>query len=459
MVWRNKTFYNHGEIEAAIKPSRGFGEEMTDTSAVQPRGEGKYILSIAPDGSVIQFNPDCERLTGFSRADILHKGFQELIPAAFQAEWEALLSDMKASLKNCSFELPVQTRSHEQVMVEWNTFLVTDPNSGLQSVCLIGETQTPVPAMQTVTLNPIPESSPMQSVPVSEPHVVCRPAVEQQEVVDHSRESFELLQAELRSMQEALASMNLRLEDLTRTMTSSQTILDRLPEELQTMTASIQELRSQSHERIVVEKPRQEPVDHARFGFHKKEKTAQAPDAVEQRNQELESREQQIREKERELNLRFDEFYLWKEKLKTIEENIERRQAALESEPTMITPVARESRQDEAAMQEYLSTLSEGAVVVQRGIIKQVNTSFASLVGYDVGELVEKSLFDFIAIEGLGRIEQYYLDRLKGESLAGYSTVFLKKDHTPVAVDVQIKTIRSNGEAAEVLLVNPPQQQ
>jgi PAS domain S-box-containing protein len=407
---------------------------------------------------VIQFNPDCERLTGFSRAEVLNKGIQQLIPLESQSEWEALFSDMKANLRNTSFDLPVQTRSKEQVMVSWNAFLVTDSNATLQSICLIAEAQRLMEPSKAVAQIPTSVPCPSQPALPSETAVVATPATEQRNDVDTTSRSVESLQEDLRSIQKMLASMNTVLESLTKTMNSSQAVLDQLPGELHTMADGIQELRFKTHERIPVEKPAEEPSLHSRFGFHKTVKTTQTTDAVQLRNEELEYREQQLRQKEQELNLRYDEFCLWKDKLKAIEENIERRQALLESEPNS-PPVQRELDHDDAQTQDYLSALAEGAVIIQRGIIKKANTLFASLVGYDVQELVEKSLFDFIALEGLGRIEQYYLDRLKGESLDGYSTVFLKKDHTPVSVDVQIKTIRCNGETAEVLLVNPPQTQ
>jgi hypothetical protein len=68
-------------------------------------------------------------------------------------------------------------------------------------------------------------------------------------------------------------------------------------------------------------------------------------------------------------------------------------------------------------------------------------------------EIVEKSYFDFIALEGLADVEKYYLDRLKGDSVSVYRTVFSTKDDIKIPVEVSIKQTIYNGEKAEIAII------
>jgi PAS domain S-box-containing protein len=102
---------------------------------------------------------------------------------------------------------------------------------------------------------------------------------------------------------------------------------------------------------------------------------------------------------------------------------------------------------------ETLEKIPQSAAIVQRGIVKQINTSFMELLGYSIDELVEKSYFDFIALEGLADVEKYYLDRLKGDGVSTYKTVFSTKDNTKIPVEVVIKQTVYNGEKAEIVII------
>ena len=103
---------------------------------------------------------------------------------------------------------------------------------------------------------------------------------------------------------------------------------------------------------------------------------------------------------------------------------------------------------------EILDKIPESAAIVQRGILRQVNRPFMDLIGYEVDELVKKSLFDFIVPEGFSGIEEYYLNRLKGESVSSFETMFLTKDNIKLTVEVNLKPTVFNGEKAEIAVFN-----
>ena len=66
---------------------------------------------------------------------------------------------------------------------------------------------------------------------------------------------------------------------------------------------------------------------------------------------------------------------------------------------------------------------------------------------------MNKSLFDFIAPEGLADLEKYYLNRLKGSDSYTYGTVFSTKDNGKILVEVSIKPTTYEGKKAEIAII------
>ena len=93
------------------------------------------------------------------------------------------------------------------------------------------------------------------------------------------------------------------------------------------------------------------------------------------------------------------------------------------------------------------------AAVVKRGILKQVNRPFVDLLGYDTNTLLDKSLLDFVAPEGLSGIEGYYLHRLKGKTISTYETVLLTNNNKKLRVKITMKPMIFNGEKADMVLI------
>jgi PAS domain S-box-containing protein len=96
---------------------------------------------------------------------------------------------------------------------------------------------------------------------------------------------------------------------------------------------------------------------------------------------------------------------------------------------------------------------TECAAIIQKGVLKKINHSFADFLSYGVEELVNKSLFVFIAYEGMEAAKKYYLGRLKGVASRSYKTVFLTKDNQKVPVEITIEPTMYNGEVAEIIIV------
>lgn len=94
----------------------------------------------------------------------------------------------------------------------------------------------------------------------------------------------------------------------------------------------------------------------------------------------------------------------------------------------------------------------ECAAIIKRGVLKEVNSSFAELLGFEKEFLLKKSLFNFVAPEGLFNIEEYYLNRLKGSEKISCKTILLKNDKGKIQVEIIIKPINYYGEIAEIAI-------
>jgi len=192
---------------------------------------------------------------------------------------------------------------------------------------------------------------------------------------------------------------------------------------------------------------------------------------IELRMKELERFETRLMKEKDIFHTRVEEFSKWQEKLMALESAIEKRRQELMKqenftlEKTPIPPMRKEVNLPSPQAQnttegevpwytdETLDKIPKSAAIIQRGIIKQINTPFLDLLGYPLDEIVEKSYFDFIALEGLADVEKYYLDRLKGDSVSVYRTVFSTKENIKIPVEVTIKQTIYNGEKAEIAII------
>jgi PAS domain S-box-containing protein len=187
------------------------------------------------------------------------------------------------------------------------------------------------------------------------------------------------------------------------------------------------------------------------------------------RSTELDALQSYLQKEQNSLNIRIGELSKWREKLELLESAIEkRRQELMKQEDSLLEksiPVCVQRtvptelvppRHSEPVVPEHDETLEkipQSAAIIQRGILKQINDPFLKMLGYPTEEIIEKSFFDFIALEGLADIEKYYLDRLKGDNVSVYKTVFTTKDYKKISAEVSIKQTIYNGEKAEIVII------
>jgi len=212
-------------------------------------------------------------------------------------------------------------------------------------------------------------------------------------------------------------------------------------------------------------------------GSRKKEEFERMLYELDERKSLLDDLESQIVDDRRNLADGRNEFCKWREKLELLEDEIERRRVEVVEQEKMLnervtSPLARGIHNESASEVDgeissdvsgsdietidhhnVLDKTAQCAAIIQRGILKQVNNSFAELIGFETDELMDKSLFDFIAPEGLAGLENYYLNRLKGHDNYTYGTVFSTKDNGKMSVEVSIKPTTYDGKKAEIAII------
>jgi PAS domain S-box-containing protein len=90
-------------------------------------------------------------------------------------------------------------------------------------------------------------------------------------------------------------------------------------------------------------------------------------------------------------------------------------------------------------------------VIVKRGIIKEISSSFAEFLGYRPTELLEKNFFMFVSPRTLEDSRKFYVERLKGTSLNSFRTSLLSKGQQELLVNVTVTPTTHNGDTAEFL--------
>ncbi|HER45234.1 MAG TPA: PAS domain S-box protein, partial [Thermoplasmatales archaeon] len=98
------------------------------------------ILFLSLDKEIIQFNEESERLTGFSRDEMIHKKFIEImVPAESIKQWKDLLDSIQHTICIENFVLPLKTKDDQIHTITWTGFLVKDENGIVKNICIFGK--------------------------------------------------------------------------------------------------------------------------------------------------------------------------------------------------------------------------------------------------------------------------------------------------------------------------------
>jgi PAS domain S-box-containing protein len=482
----------------------------------------ELILGLTLSEEIIQFNIECERFTGYMRDEVLHKKLGEiLLPQESITLWKTLLESIRQTMWVDDFTLPIKTKHNQIYMISWTGFLIKDENGSVKDICLFGKPQKKEEIniqssdilaaasiqpkkeyIQLIAPEPMPQpkkrEKPMKQV--KKKIIFASEKKTGDEPINNAGEEYlakplETMNKIEQNTSEQLGSMNKSTKELSRKYDTVARRLAELEKKDRRLEKNHKNLGK--HMQLLEDGYRwhtkkqknlnnttfaEKPHENAEFTFFSdpfgfkrqhRELTLQKQQ-IDVRTNQLDAFEEKLIKERKTFNARVEEFSRWREKLELLESAIEkRRQELMKQEDVLLERVAVTTREPistkaeivKSALptisnyHELLDKISQSAAIVQRGILKQINSSFVSLLGYAMDEVVEKSFFDFIAPEGLADVEKYYLDRLKGENVSTYKTVFSTKDNNKISVEISIKQTIYNGEKAEIAIITCLNQQ
>ena len=374
------------------------------------------ILTIDQDENIIKFNDECERISGHTKNNILNQNFFDtLIPRRYQHQWKKVLDSVRENKLIDDFSLPLLTNNGHEIMISWSSFPVKDVDGVVEDIGLVGQIVT--------------SWDDSEKVPIAE---------DDKSFDSGYFDEFERVVKELEKKNVELENKNKSLEkklDKLKNKDSSGFKTDVVGKSLYTFSDI--------------------------FGNKKqREELAALMQDLDDREKRLNKIHEKLDKEKLRITKQKNDFIRWREKLEQLESDIESRhkwvinkEQAFEKCSLDDNNISRiVATDDENFSLDMFNEINDCAAVVQRGVFKQINLSFADLLGYSTDEIIDKSIFDFIEPEGLSGVEEYYFNRLKGDEVSDFDTMFLTKNNSKISVEVSTKSIVFNGEKAEIVI-------
>lgn len=488
--------------------------------------KGFLVLCVDRSDRIIQFNKECEKITGYNRDEVLNRKISDfLIPNDHTGQWKKLFDSLKQNVWIDNFKIPLKTQSENEILVSWGSFPIED-NGSVRNVCFIGENLTKDDHTKKQSFKTsekseniqhkqkdsvIDQNNMVQPRNKSEDRIIFRKKVstksnrtfkptknnvlpEIKKHVEGKSLKSDKINEMIKNISKNYEKPNKKLKDLEKKDRKLERKNRTLEKKLKSIRAHMQKSntirlgKELKHEETTSQKTGIKVLSKKLsflkdlFGVKRKqEEFKNRMYILDEHKKEIDELEAQLIKDRKNLDKKIAEFSSWNEKLLNLESEIEKKRAYLvEQEKTFIeshtsspvgkidlgaSPPETESvlapgeNVDQDVHHDILDKIPECAAIVQRGVLKQVNSSFAGLIGYDIEKIAEKSFFDFIALEGLAGIKKYYLNRLRGGSISAYETVFSTKDNKKMTVRVSIKPTTYNGEKAEIAVVKEVEDQ
>ena len=367
------------------------------------------VIGISKDGEIIQFNKECQKITGYSRGEVLRRKFFDLlIPKHSQKQWENMF-DLAITKGVDNFKLPWKTRGGNEILISWSSFPLETKEGLIRSICFIGK-NIEIKAYDKF-------------------------------FYDSQRDKLE---SEIKS-QERQGDKEVIFTEVDKLIMTESSKSYELGEKLNDLRIKYDIINRKIK---AIENETGKPISDLSDAF-----------------KEFDGKDEytlKLIEDKKNLDKRIAEFGKYKEKLIELETEIEkRRNNVMKQEKSLreniLTKRSSLIKDENINMEKYspnLDEILESAAIVRRGILKQINSSFADLIGFETDEILNRDFIDFVAPEGLANIEQYYLNRLKGIGDSTYDTIFSTKNKGYISVKIKIKPTFYKGEKAEIAIVN-----
>lgn len=130
--------------EAEVRRQRLQAEEMLRESEERFRTlfqtAGSVISVVTPEGRVLEFNPEAQRVTGWRRQEVLGRSFLKiLVPAAYEEAVKADFQKVLAGQETRGFEMPLKLRGGGECQFLWNVNRLLGKDGQILGVMAVGQ--------------------------------------------------------------------------------------------------------------------------------------------------------------------------------------------------------------------------------------------------------------------------------------------------------------------------------
>ncbi len=448
---------------------------------------GTIILGLDKKGRIVQFDNKTQKITGYKRDEAINKKIWDfLIPSQDVEKCKRMLNSIKKNNNIDDFEIPFKSKDNEKISIIWNSFSLDKLKENQDSFCLIGKIKSVEKSNDNskITNNKNNKLKNKKNIPKKKKSVKMKNSKtgsikkdkkisqNSKKIKNYSSKKDHSLKDNLEKEYKKLNDRLIKLEKKDRKLELKNKVLEK---NIKSLSVTIDTLNSNLKKEKYDEFQDRKNINQSNkhnfknkfdiFGLKKTNlELEEKKHFLEKRELELEKMEEKLIEDRKEFDKKLAVLSNWKEKLLSLENEIQKRNKELlvkdtkkESEAKNQDKIIKNESSVETKEKtiedtiDLINKIPQAAAIMQRGIIRQVNENFSDMMGNQTDSILNKSFFDFIAPEGLLEVEKYYLNRLKGANTSCYETILLIEDRK-ISVEVSINPTNLNGEKAEIMI-------
>jgi PAS domain S-box-containing protein len=435
-----------------------------------PKKTDNIVISIDKNKQISKYSKDCENILGYSKKEALNKPiFDFLIPENYSKKWNGIIDYSNKKKKIDDFKLPLLDKNGQEVWISWSYFTVKNTSGVLVDINLVGNLISSRDSEEK-TIVEFPSRKTKEKIEKPAKRIDFK--LEKQpkiHFIDKSDEEKPEERTDENFIKKEKSGNYSELKKLIKKLKKENSELDKknknLEKDLNSLKNRVENLKIKKEKRKKTDKKDAEGQQSFSELFGTKKRNQEYENLMHELNERekyLNDLESNINKDKIKINDQVNEFKKWRKRLESLELEIENRKNDILSkenvvkeklEYTKVLTVDVKPEEKVITYHDLLDKIPDSAVVIHRGILKQVNDSFADLIGYNIDEILNKSLFDFIIPEELTDVKDYYINRLMGVDVSTFETTLLTKENDKVSVEINTKPTDFNGKKAEIAVI------
>ena len=430
----------------------------------KPVNTNNIVLSIDKNKQISKYNKECEHVLGFSKKKAINQQiFELLIPKNYNEQWNNIIDYSKNKSKIDDFKLPLLDNKGQEVWISWSYFPVKNKSGTLININLVG-CLVSTENQEEKSFVDNKEKETKEKLKKDDDKIEKQPKIHFLDKSDEIPEEGPVEKINKKKNSKNFSELKKMIKKLKKENSELDKKNKNLEKNLNSLKDRVENLKKKKEKQ---KKPEKQTDDRKSFSDlvsskKRKEEYENMLHELDNREKYLNNLESNINNDKIKINEQANEFKKWRKKLESLELEIENRKEEIISKENLVleeiesTKESKENIQEEKKEVKYhdlLDKIEDSAVVIHRGILKQVNDSFAELIGYTIDEILNKSLFDFIIPEELTDVKDYYINRLQGVDISTFETTLLTKENDEIYVEINTKPTDFMGKKAEIAVI------